>query len=260
MARAYVVTGCANGIGAETARILKADGGRVIGLDLAEPDVNVDQFIPFDLADARSIDMAVAQVPGDLAGVANIAGLPPRPGQEALVLNVNYVGQRRFMRGMLDRLRTGASVVNLASRAGRDWPDNIDQVKRLTEAEDLEAFVTREGIDATRAYRLSKEAMILWTYAESEALTKRGYRINCVSPSAVDTAILGDFLAAFGPAVNANVERTGRPASASEIAEIVVFLLSERSRWIRGTDIWTDGGMSAFAASDRFELSGLKCL
>ena len=153
--------------------------------------------------------------------------------------------------------------MNLASRAGRDWMANAEQGKRLgalSFQDDIQAWVEAEGVDATRAYNLSKEAVILWTFAMSEPLLARGLRINSVSPSAVATDILDDFMTAFGPQVAKNVERIGRPGSAEEIAEICAFLLSPASGWIRGTDVLTDGGMGANALCDALSLEGLRGL
>ena len=163
-------------------------------------------------------------------------------------------------KGVIAKLNQGASIVNLASRAGRDWMANTDQTKRLAQSADGASFVRDEGIDATRAYNLSKEALILWTMSESEELSNQGFRINSVSPAAVATGILDDFIAAFGEVVAKNVARAGRPGTPEEIADVVAFLLSDKSRWIRGADIWIDGGMGAFAVSDRLDLAGLKCL
>ena len=62
----------------------------------------------------------------------------------------------------------------------------------------LERFVSDEAIDPVRAYDLSKEAVVIWTKAMVEELRPHGIRINAVSPAAVATPILGDFMEAFG--------------------------------------------------------------
>lgn len=110
-------------------------------------------------------------------------------------------------------------------------------------------------MDATRAYNLSKEAVIAMTQARTEALLARGLRANTVSPSAVSTGILDDFVKAFGPRVAQNVARVGRPGQPGEIAEVIVFLASPQSHWIKGQDIVVDGGMGAILASDMLGLS-----
>ncbi|MFT4727300.1 MAG: NAD(P)-dependent dehydrogenase (short-subunit alcohol dehydrogenase family) [Granulosicoccus sp.] len=51
-----------------------------------------------------------------------------------------------------------------------------------------------------------------------------------------------------------NVERVGRPGTADEIADLIVFLCSENSRWINGQDLVIDGGMSTMLQVDMLEL------
>lgn len=260
MTATYAITGVASGIGAELARILKADGHRVIGFDLHETDRNIDLFVPLDLNDPDAIRAAAASVSEPLDGLCNNAGLPPRAGLEATILQVNFLGQRAFTQAMLPHLKAGASIVNMASRAGHGWRDNIAQVKRLaglTRRDQLDGFVAEEGIDATRCYNLSKEAMILWTIAVTEDMVHRGFRINSLSPGGIATGILDDFKRAFGAQMARNVERAGRPGSPEEIAEIAAFVLSPEANWLKGADIAIDGGMGAFNMTD---MLGLDCL
>ncbi|PWE27499.1 3-ketoacyl-ACP reductase [Pararhodobacter marinus] len=259
--RVYAVTGVASGIGAELARILKEQGHRVIGFDIHRTQANLDHFIALDLNDPGSIAAAAAQLDEPLDGLCNNAGLPPRAGLEETILQVNFLGTRAFTRALLDRLRPGGSVVNMASRAGQQWRENTAQVKRLAAlnaGDDLRAFIARENIDATRCYNLTKEAIILWTIAETEALLGRDLRMNTLSPGGVSTGIFGDFQRAFGEAVDRNVQRAGRAGKPEEIAQIAAFVLSPESNWLKGADIAIDGGMGAFNLADALDLHDIR--
>lgn len=261
MGRTYAVTGVASGIGAELARLLTEAGHRVIGFDVQETSANLAQFVPLDLGDPASIAKAAASVTDRLDGLCNNAGLPPREGLEVKIIAVNFTGQRAFTQAMLPHFNPGASIVNMASRAGHGWRDSVDQIKRLaaiTQVEDLAAFVSAEQINATRAYNLTKEAMILWTVAMAEDMVNRDLRINSLSPGGIATGILDDFKRAFGDAMARNVARAGRPGNAVEIAQIAAFALSPESHWLKGADIPIDGGMGAFNMADGLQLSGLK--
>ena len=256
----YAVTGVASGIGAELARILSAQGHRVIGLDIRETSESIDRFIPLDLNDAESIRHAAYEIDEPLDGLCNNAGLPPRDGLEETILQVNFLGTRALTYAVLPLLRQDASILNMASRAGHGWRDGLEQVKRfglLKRRDQLAQFVADEKLDATRCYNLTKEAVILWTVAEAEAMVQRGFRVNSLSPGGIATGILGDFQRAFGAKMARNVERAGRPGRPVEIAEIAAFLLSPASNWIKGTDIAIDGGMGAFNQADLMGLHGL---
>ncbi len=261
MSRTYAVTGVASGIGARLVDVLKSQGHAVVGYDLQDPHGLVDHFIALDLADPGAIAAAAARTPVKLDGLCNNAGLPPRAGLEAAILQVNFQGSRAFTEAMLPHLSPGASIVNMASRAGHGWRENLAQVKRLaalTRPDQLPRFVSDEGIDATRCYNLSKEAVIVWSVAMAERMVGQGLRINSLSPGGVETGILDDFKRAFGDAMARNVARAGRPGRPGEIARIAAFVLSPDSHWLKGEDIAIDGGMGAFNMSDQLGL-GVMC-
>ena len=259
--KSYVVTGASNGIGQALVGILLGAGHQVFGLDIVTPVQPMDHFIELDLSNPQSIRAACAKIPDGVDGICNSAGLPPRDGIESRILEVNFLGTRDFTNQLQDKLNEGASIVNLASRAGHGWPQGVEQVKRfarLSGASDVQQFVLKEEIGPIRAYDLSKEAIILWTMANSETYLNRNMRINSISPGAVETQIMDDFQTAFGERMTKNVARAGRAGTAEEIAELAAFLLSPKSNWIKGSDISIDGGMSAFVTSDRLSLDALR--
>ncbi len=249
------LTGGASGIGASVAAKLKAAGHHVTAFDISEPE-GVECWIETDLNDPVSIAAAVDAAEGPYDALINNAGLPPREGLAEVILRVNYFGLKAFMDGMLDKLAPGASIVNTASRAGAKWQDNLDEVKALMamDADGLPGFIVERKIGATRAYNLSKEAVIVLTLAQTEAMIARGLRMNSVSPAAVSTGILDDFVAAFGERVAKNIARVGRAGLPQEVADVIIFLASPESHWIKGTDLVIDGGMSGLAQTDMLGL------
>lgn len=252
------LTGAASGIGAQTAQRLKARGHEITAFDIHEPPAHVDRWVQTDFADPDSIRAALAQADGTYDALVNNAGIPPRGDNAVPVLAINFLGLRQFMDGVLDRLAPGASIVNTSSRAGSAWRENLDEVKALMALEtpdQLAGFVAGRGIDATRAYNLSKEAVIVLTLARTEPLLARGLRINSVCPSAVATGILDDFILALGERAKTSIARVGRAGDPGEIAELICFLASPESGWLRGQNIMADGGISAMVDSDLLGLS-----
>src|SRR5689334_13702776 len=90
-----IVTGCASGIGAETVRLARFQGAKVIGMDRNEPGITLDGFVKADLSDPASIDAAVAQLPDRVDALCNVAGVPGTADRD-LVGRVNYLGLRHL--------------------------------------------------------------------------------------------------------------------------------------------------------------------
>lgn len=243
--RHAVITGAASGIGAATAKALRRKGYRITALDLNDPGPLADLWHPIDL-DVPPYSLPEFDLPVDV--LVNAAGLPPRPGSEAKVLRVNFLALRRVTEYMLPHMKKGGAIVNVASKAGAKWRENIEQVKRLISQPNdarLDDFVSAEKIDTIRSYDLSKEAVVVWTKIMTAGLVERGLRMNAVSPAAVETPILGDFTRALGERATRGIELTKRSGTPGEIASVIAFLASPSSEWVRGCNIEADGGLTA---------------
>ncbi len=99
------------------------------------------------------------------------------------------------------------------------------------------------------AYAASKAAVAGFTRALAIDHVKQGIRVNCVCPGTVDTPSLGDRINAFADPVQARKDfiarqPMGRLATAEEIAETFVYLVSDESSFMTGQAINVDGGMS----------------
>ena len=99
------------------------------------------------------------------------------------------------------------------------------------------------------AYAASKAAVAGFTRALAIDHVKQGIRVNCVCPGTVDTPSLGDRIQAFADPVQARKDFVarqpmGRLATAEEIAETFVYLVSDESSFMTGQALYVDGGMS----------------
>lgn len=244
--RHVVVTGGASGIGAAAVALFRGDGARVTVIDRTDPGPAADHWIRVDLSDLAAIPRI--KVDGPVDALVNAAGLPPRPDHQAMILAVNTFALIALTEHLLDHMPEGGAIVNMASKAGGHWRDNLDQVRRLLAldpAAGLDAFVAAERIDPVRAYDLSKEAVIVWGMMNVARLRDRGLRVNAVSPAAVDTPILGDFMTAFGDRATRGVALAGRAGQPREVAEVIRFLASPAASWVTGCNIDCDGGLTA---------------
>jgi NAD(P)-dependent dehydrogenase (short-subunit alcohol dehydrogenase family) len=99
------------------------------------------------------------------------------------------------------------------------------------------------------AYAASKAAVAGFTRALAVDHVKQNIRVNCVCPGTVDTPSLGDRIKAFADPAQARKDfiarqPMGRLASAEEIAETFVYLVSDESSFMTGQAVFVDGGMS----------------
>jgi len=252
--KTYIVTGIASGIGAETCRMLRSQGARVIGVDQNETD-NADVFHRADLSEPASIDSLLSVLPDGAHGLANIAGVPPTM-PAGTVLKVNLYGLQRLTLGLIPKLADGASIANLASLAGFGWPNALEQIRSalaLTLESDVEAFCTKEDLveaEGGRSYFLSKEALVVWTMQNRWTWRDRGITMNCISPGPVDTPILGDFLATLGERAAEDSNVMDRPGLPKDVAPVVAFALGSGAKWFRGANLTVDGGMSSHILSN----------
>ena len=230
--KVVVVTGAGQGQGAAEARLLAAEGATVIGCDLkpgpAEelPGVEYRQLDVTDAdgwttlaADLRDrfgrVDALVAN-----AGVtwrARLAELDP--SDLARVSEVNVTGTLLGIQALTPLMPAGGSVVVVGS------------VAALTG-------------HFPAAYTASKWALRGLAKVACLELGPRGIRVNTVHPGYIETPMTESASPVFR---DANVAETplGRTGTVDEVAPLVLFLVSDESSFISGTEIPVDGGMTA---------------
>lgn len=244
-----VVTGVSSGIGAETARTLRAHGAIVIGMDRNEPNLSLDEFVQADLSHPEAIDAAVRRLPEQIDGLCNIAGVPGTADPQ-LVAQVNYLGLRHLCAAVLPRIRAGGSIVNVASILGAQWPQRLELHKALARTETFfqgQAWLAQHPVPQETCYQYFKEALIVWSYVQAQPwFLQTSVRMNSVAPGPVFTPILGDFVSMLGQErVEADAHRMKRPAYADEVAGAIAFLSADESRWINGVNLPVDGGLAS---------------
>jgi 2,3-dihydro-2,3-dihydroxybenzoate dehydrogenase len=248
--RVALVTGAAGGmgsaiagrLGAEGATVAlvdrSADGLRLVAKELANENVVAEAF-PADVRSGVDVEAAVAEVEerlGPIEYLVNAAGVL-RTGEArslsdedwALTFGVNTDGVFFTSRAVVGRMvaRGRGAVVTVASNA---------------------AGTARTGM---AAYAASKAATTMFTKVLGLEVARHGIRCNVVAPGSTDTPMLsalyagGDWQRSSIDGV-ADAFRVGIPlgkvAQPADIADAVLFLLSDRAGHITMHDLTVDGG------------------
>ncbi|WP_404287682.1 SDR family oxidoreductase [Glutamicibacter arilaitensis] len=238
--KVILISGAASGMGAEHARFICQEGGRVMIGDIAHEagralaaelneahgaivahyaELNVTVFNDWLQAveDARSHF-------GALHGLVNNAGIGSKGSVEEATLedwkrtiDINLTGNFYGMKAAVPALKEhdSSSIVNVSSIAG------------------LTGFKNRAS------YSASKWGVQGLTKTSALDLGDAGIRVNSIHPGSVNTPMTAGLKRGFGqiPA--------GRAAEANEVSPLVVYLLSDESRFVSGASISIDGGETA---------------
>ncbi|HET6509076.1 MAG TPA: SDR family oxidoreductase [Baekduia sp.] len=234
---AAIVTGGGSGIGLATATALAAAGARVAVLDLDAGQVpdGIASW-PCDVADAGSVDAAVAGAAHALGGIdvlVNNAGVPAHgtitdndDDEWRRVLDVNVLGMVRATRAAMPHLlrSDSAAIVNTCSIAATT------------------------GMPGLALYSATKGAVRALTFAMAADGVRHGIRVNCVSPATVDSPWLASRLeGADGAQVRARLEArqpTRTLVSTAEVAAAILFLAGPQARSTTGTELHVDCGVT----------------
>lgn len=231
-----LVTGAAGGIGAAVVAALRARGARVAVADRDPSAVEAEAHLPGDLLDpayADALPGAARAALGGLDIVINNAGVITRgkvtESSDAdwdLSLGVNVEAPFRICRAAIPLMAEagGGAIVNVASCWGlRPGPNHA-------------------------VYCMTKAAIASLTQCMGMDHAHQGIRINAVAPNEVNTPMLrtGFVRRGFDPdSAVAELGKTvplGRIAEPEDIADVILFLASDASRYMCGAVVEVNGG------------------
>ncbi|MEK7118868.1 MAG: SDR family oxidoreductase [Patescibacteria group bacterium] len=227
--KVIIVTGGSSGIGAAIARQFVDAGANVVIASLnneKRAESHGAIFLETDVRDESSVKKVVAETLnkfGRLDIVVNSAGVNYQTQRDITcfsleeyrnIMDTNMTGIFLMTKHALPPLlQTKGSIINIASQLGLVPEPNLS------------------------VYSASKAAVVMFTKAMAVRYAAEGVRINCVCPGPIDTSFLRkDF-----PVAKLPIGRLGTP---DEVANVVLFLASEKCSYVTGAAYMVDGGSS----------------
>ncbi len=240
-----MVTGAGSGLGRATAKLLAEEGSPVacfdIAADAAEKTAGeitehggVGRAYRVDVSDPASVHDAVNSAWRDLghprivvncAGIGRFAHTHELPFDDwQRIIGVNLTGTFLVSQAALPHLLDGGGViVNIASNAG----------------------IKAQPYSA--AYCASKAGVVHLTRCLADEYLKRGVRVNCVAPGGMETPLQEAFME-MPEGVNwKDFRKVMTPLGNStpeEIAKVVAFIASDDCRYMTGSIVSVDGGLT----------------
>lgn len=244
--RVAIVTGAGSGIGQAGALIMAGEGAFVVVADLNA--ANAAETVGRIEASGGKAESLVLDVTDDTALEAGIASVAARHGRIDILHNhagaqvagdLEQVAIEGFDRSWSLNVRAhfmaARFVMPLMKKAGRGVILNTSSSSGV--------LYDREMI----AYTTTKHAVIAMTRQMAGDYARFGIRVNALCPGWVDTPFNEPFIAQMGGrgAIEAYIAEKvplGRWADVSEIAEPILFLVSDRSSYMTGQILVVDGG------------------
>lgn len=230
-----VVTGGSSGIGAASATLFAKEGARVVTLSRHPKDVagmtsiggdvtrSNDVAKAFDLVGSKLGKVDVLMINAAIVKLAPIADTSDELLDEVVATNLR--GAFITLRTAIPHLNDGASIIITTS------------------------WLNRVGFAGASVVSMTKAAMRSLVRVAATELSDRRIRVNALCPGAIQTPLwtkLGlsdEALSAAGDAVTKQIP-LGRWGSAEEMARCALFLASDASSYLTGTELQADGGMA----------------
>jgi NAD(P)-dependent dehydrogenase (short-subunit alcohol dehydrogenase family) len=256
----YAVTGSASGMGHQVAQKLSDAGHTVIGVDIKQADITAD----LSTAEGRRAAAAgvLAASGARLDGAVLAAGLGPGPGAERarLIAQVNYLG-------VVDLLCAWRPALAAADRAKVVvFSSNSTTTTPLVPARAVRALLAHDAEKAVRSVRWFGKNASVFLYAASKIAVSRwvrraavrsewagaGIRLNALAPGAILTPLLEEQLSTPKQAkrIRAFPVPTGGFGDAGQLADWVLFMLSDAADFLCGSVVFVDGGSDAYFRAD----------
>lgn len=257
----FAITGGSGGIGSRTVAKLKEQGHQVINIDLKDGDISVN--MASEEGRQEAIRLLHEMCPDGLDGLICNAGVNGSIGNMSLIISLNYFGTVNLAKGCADLLqkKKGCLLVTssntISQGAGRmDIANLLNDVGDEKMICNIVSNLPQDNFSVGNSiYVATKYALARWVRRISSSWAARGVRVNAVAPGNVATPMTMKLEGGAKAALNALPIpcRYGQEAlmEPDEIANVMVFLCSEKASGVNGNIMFVDGGTDALLNSEK---------
>jgi NAD(P)-dependent dehydrogenase (short-subunit alcohol dehydrogenase family) len=238
-----LVTGGNSGIGLATAKRFVAEGAYVFVTGRRDAEL---------AAAVKDIGKSVTGVQGDVSNLGDLDRLFAQIKRDKGRLDIVFANAGMAKYAPLGKITEdlydqtfGINVKGLLFTVQKALPLMPDGASIILNA----SIVGSKGLSANSVYSATKAAVRSFARTWTTDLRDRHIRVNAVSPGSIDTPGLSNLLASADVGKErlkmiANAVPLGRLGTPDEIAKAVVFLASDDSSYITGTELFVDGGFA----------------
>lgn len=260
MKSVFIVTGAAGGMGKDVCERFKNYGTLIIcdndktQLSKLKEDLNSpNDVIPCfcDVSKKEDIDALkkLTEDSGNLCGVFHFAGVSEANGNPEAIMKINLVGSVLLTEALYPLANEKTVLIHTSSMTGYMAPV-IKEADELMENPLDPNFITNImpflNNDCNLAYYLSKRGVRRYCEKVVSMWGQKKARIISISPGVILTPMVEESMKSHADTINQMVAITPsqRMGNTTDITDLVEFLYSDKAKFITGTDIRIDGGLT----------------
>mgnify|MGYP001221947602 CR=1 FL=1 len=245
--RTGIITGCGRGIGLATAqKIIDTEKDTIlIGISKTQTDEinllkekypNNFRFYSSDVTSNYRLESILLDIYKEFGRI------------DFAICNAGIRSRRSILESDIDLYRSVIEVNTISNiNIAKQLIENNLREKSKLNLLFISSIVGSRGFDCLSTYAVSKSALEGFTKSAAVEYAKRKIQINCIAPGFIESSYADDFKKEKSDLYQWTLDQTpmGRWGKCDEVADLAIFLISEKNSYMTGAIIYCDGGWTA---------------